>query len=179
MNHFQDLEKEIKISQKIPQLGELSEYLQRKTGFTIKPTHGILSQREFLNAFAFKIFCSTQYLRNVKNPDYTPEPDIVHEILGHIPMFADPQVAVSFSISRNSLKRSDYCRLEPVTKKSLNLEVSTGLHWSLAFAKRTKKLKAMVLELPARLAKSMYYVFHLAFHGPRLATSQILEFGYL
>jgi phenylalanine-4-hydroxylase len=35
-------------------------------------------------------------LRNVKNPDYTPEPDIVHEIAGHIPMFADPDVAVIF-----------------------------------------------------------------------------------
>jgi len=42
-----------------------------------------------LNAFAFKLFCSTQYLRNHKNPDYTPEPDIVHEIVGHVPMFAD------------------------------------------------------------------------------------------
>lgn len=67
----------------------------------MKPTHGILSQREFLNAFAFKIFCSTQYLRNVKNPDYTPEPDIVHEIIGHVPMFADPDVAVLLFLFRS------------------------------------------------------------------------------
>jgi phenylalanine-4-hydroxylase len=61
-----------------------------------------LSQREFLNSFAFKLFCSTQYLRNVKNPDYTPEPDIVHEIVGHVPMFADPDVAVLPSLFRLS-----------------------------------------------------------------------------
>ena len=69
---MEELSKELKIDERIPQLNELSNYLNKKTGFTIKPTHGILSQREFLNAFAFKIFCSTQYLRNVKNPDYTP-----------------------------------------------------------------------------------------------------------
>ena len=94
LTQMKALEKELNVSQRIPQLSELSDYLHKKTGFTMKPTHGILSQREFLNAFAFKIFCSTQYLRNVKNPDYTPEPDIVHEIIGHVPMFADPEVAV-------------------------------------------------------------------------------------
>lgn len=75
---------------------QLNAYLKSKTGFTIKPTIGILSQREFLNAFAFKTFCCTQYIRN--DPEYTPEPDIVHEIMGHMPMFADPDVAVFFSL---------------------------------------------------------------------------------
>lgn len=88
------LEQYLNIGEKIPQLGDLSDYLKARTGFTIKPAYGILSQREFLNALAFKVFCSTQYLRNVKTPDYTYEPDIVHEIIGHVPMFADPDIAV-------------------------------------------------------------------------------------
>ena len=74
----------------MPQLNELNEYLRKETGFRIKPTHGILSQREFLNAFAFRTFCCTQYLRHPERPEYTPEPDIVHEVVGHVPMFADP-----------------------------------------------------------------------------------------
>ena len=72
------LEKEFLMGQRIPQLNELSVYLKNKTGFTLKPTHGILSQREFLNAFAFRTFCCTQYIRHHKTPEYTPEPDIVH-----------------------------------------------------------------------------------------------------
>ena len=96
------LNKELNVENRIPQLRELSEYLHSRTGFTIKPTHGILSQREFLNAFAFKVFCCTQYLRNNKNPDYTPEPDIVHEIVGHVPMFANKEVAVRVKSLRNS-----------------------------------------------------------------------------
>jgi phenylalanine-4-hydroxylase len=41
----EDLNKTFKLSERIPQLNELSQYLKSKTGFTIKPTHGILSQR--------------------------------------------------------------------------------------------------------------------------------------
>lgn len=83
-------------------------YLQSQTGFQIKPVHGIVSQREFLNCFAFKTFPSTQYLRHTKTPDYTPEPDIVHEIVGHIPMFADKDVAeLSHKIGLISLGASD------------------------------------------------------------------------
>jgi len=38
----------------------------------------------------------TQYIRHDSRPDYTPEPDIVHEAIGHIPMFTDPNF-VDFS----------------------------------------------------------------------------------
>lgn len=93
-NQMKKLEREFLFTERIPQLNELNSYLKNKTGFQIKPTHGILSQREFLNCFAFRVFCCTQYLRHTANPDYTPEPDIVHEIVGHVPMFADPDIAV-------------------------------------------------------------------------------------
>lgn len=102
-----------------------------------------------MNAFAFKIFCSTQYLRNVKNPDYTPEPDIVHEIAGHIPIFADPHVAVIFDLLRNYLIESVCFHLEHQIKILLNWEVFTGSHFNLEFVSRLTELKAMVLVLQA------------------------------
>jgi phenylalanine-4-hydroxylase len=39
-----------------------------------------LHPRDFLNGLAFKTFHSTQYMRHVSRPDYTPEPDVVHEV---------------------------------------------------------------------------------------------------
>lgn len=87
---------------------DLDAYIKEKTNFRIKAAHGILSQREFLNALAHRVFFSTQYIRHHKTPEYTPEPDIVHEVVGHIPMFADPVVAdISHEIGLLSMGASD------------------------------------------------------------------------
>lgn len=71
----------------IPQLQDLSAKLTAATNFRLAPIEGLVETRAFLSWLGKRTMLSTQYLRHHSRPDYTPEPDVVHEAIGHIPMF--------------------------------------------------------------------------------------------
>jgi phenylalanine-4-hydroxylase len=77
----------------IPQLDEVGERLRPLTGFEYHPAAGLVPFDEFYGSLADGVFHSTQYVRHHALPLYTPEPDLVHEVIGHGNMLADGRFA--------------------------------------------------------------------------------------
>ncbi|MEV6428798.1 phenylalanine 4-monooxygenase [Nocardia sp. NPDC051463] len=80
----------------IPQLDEVSAALTPLTGFRYAPAAGLVPLREFFGSFADRTFHSTQYIRHHSAPLYTPEPDAIHEIIGHANQIASPRFAAIY-----------------------------------------------------------------------------------
>ena len=78
---------------RIPQLSEVSAQLKGHTGFTYEPVAGLMSPREFMERLAGRAFLATQYMRHPSAPLYTPEPDVIHELVGHAPLLSDERYA--------------------------------------------------------------------------------------
>jgi phenylalanine-4-hydroxylase len=90
---------------RVPQLTEVSGSLDALCGFRYWPVAGLAPLREFYGSFADGVFWSTQYLRHPSVPLYTPEPDIIHEVIGHAnqlgaPGYADMYRMVGAAVAR-------------------------------------------------------------------------------
>ena len=92
---------------RVPQLRLVSASLDRLTGFRVAPVPGLVPTRDFYGSLADRTFCSTQIIRHHSVPLYTPEPDVVHELVGHCNMLASPVFAELYQLAGEASRRAE------------------------------------------------------------------------
>lgn len=79
--------------ERVPRLEEVNRFLQPLTGFRAKPVSGYVPAYLFFDCLRRREFPTTITVRDGRSLDYLPEPDIFHDIAGHVPMHTDPAFA--------------------------------------------------------------------------------------
>ena len=77
----------------IPELAAVNRRLEPLTGWSATAVSGFLPAGAFFEMLAARKFPTTTWLRERNSLEYTPEPDIFHDVFGHVPMHAHPVFA--------------------------------------------------------------------------------------
>lgn len=78
---------------RLPVLADVSARLEPRTGWNSTPVSGFLPADAFFEMLAARKFPTTTWIRSRDAMEYTPEPDIFHDVFGHVPMHAHPVFA--------------------------------------------------------------------------------------
>ncbi|MGH9607476.1 MAG: phenylalanine 4-monooxygenase [Terracidiphilus sp.] len=78
---------------RLPELAAVSARLRPRTGWNSTAVSGFLPAPAFFEMLATRRFPTTTWLRSRESLEYTPEPDIFHDVFGHVPMHAHPVFA--------------------------------------------------------------------------------------
>lgn len=77
----------------IPEFSMLNKWLETLTSWTIYAVPGLISNDQFFKLMLFRRFGATTWIRKRSQLDYLEEPDMFHDIFGHVPLLADPRIA--------------------------------------------------------------------------------------
>jgi len=91
---FIALQKQLRLSQAgIPHFGRLSERLSQLTGWRVVAVPELVPDDVFFDHLAQRRFPAGAFIRGAQQLDYIKEPDVFHDVYGHVPLLADPVYA--------------------------------------------------------------------------------------
>jgi phenylalanine-4-hydroxylase len=80
-------------AEQIPNFLELSEVLMQRTGWQVVAVPGLVPDEVFFEHLANRRFPSGNFIRKPHELDYLEEPDVFHDVFGHVPMLMNPSIA--------------------------------------------------------------------------------------
>ena len=94
----------------IPNFEKLSDALERQTGWRVVAVPGLLPDSVFFDHLAHRRFPAGRFIRQAKQLDYLQEPDIFHDVFGHVPMLMHPIMADFMQLyGQDPYLRSGHC----------------------------------------------------------------------
>ena len=83
-------------NRRVPDFEKTNKILKKLTGWQLWEVPGIIPAKDFFQLLQQKKFCATTWLRKMSQLDYLEEPDMFHDVFGHVPMLTDPQYCTFF-----------------------------------------------------------------------------------
>ncbi|MEQ8602173.1 MAG: phenylalanine 4-monooxygenase [Marivibrio sp.] len=100
---------------RIPDFRDLNRVLAARTGFEIVGVPGLIPEAQFFAMLADRVFPVTRWIRTPERLDYLQEPDLFHDLFGHVPLLTDPIFADFIQTygkaGSTALKTGDIARL--------------------------------------------------------------------
>ncbi|MGL4997905.1 MAG: phenylalanine 4-monooxygenase [Cetobacterium sp.] len=90
---IEGMEKLTICNEQIPKISDLNTKLEKVTGFSVIPVKGFIPEHLFFKFLSERKFPSTCFIRKPNQLDYLEEPDIFHDIFGHVPLLINPVFA--------------------------------------------------------------------------------------
>ena len=175
-NEYMEGTEKLKLtSDKIPYLKELSHVFDKTTGWRVARVPGLIHEQNFFEMLRRRVFPSTDYIRGNEELDYTPAPDLFHDIFGHMPLLTNKNFASfyqKFGEAALNAKGSDRTKLETfhwftvefgLIKNKEGMRIyGAGILSSLQEVQHALSDKVEVINFdPERIVKQEYDVWHL------------------
>jgi phenylalanine-4-hydroxylase len=162
-------------SDKIPYLKDLSHIFLQTTGWKVARVPGLIHEQNFFEMLRRKVFPSTDYIRGKEELDYTPAPDLFHDIFGHMPLLTNKSFASFYQmfgeaaskatgIDRTYLETFHWFTVEfgLIKKPEGNCIYGAGIISSLGEVQNALSDKVEVRDFdPAKMVLQQYDVWHL------------------
>ncbi|HCS22835.1 MAG TPA: phenylalanine 4-monooxygenase [Rhodospirillaceae bacterium] len=80
-------------AERVPSFDEVNAILMKRTGWQVVPVEGLIPDEPFFELLANRRFPAGNFIRTRDSLDYIQEPDVFHDVFGHVPLLADPTFA--------------------------------------------------------------------------------------
>ncbi len=144
---------ELDINQtEIPQLRTISERLGPVTNIHLVPAEGALPYRTYYEYIAHRGFPVTQFIRHGSHPEFTPEPDMIHDCLGHVPPLMNRDYAEMLVLIARAASATDRDEYVQALKRFSWFSIEFGL---IEEAGETKIFGAGILSSIGEIPRSL------------------------